>query len=142
MSAVEACSTNAFAFAVENIAVPWCSVPAGVPFASDTVAALAADSINLAAPARICNVPVCSVLSLSPLNTVAPVVAKADPTWAPKADVMVPTAGEDAPIAVETTNKTESTTQKKARKRAIRPPFGPKKEYSLAVATSMSKRIC
>src|SRR4029077_18235437 len=69
ISAVEACSTNAFAFAVENTAVPCCSVAPGVPFALATMAELAADSINLAAPARICKVPVCWVLSLSPLNT-------------------------------------------------------------------------
>src|SRR5256885_4668316 len=43
-----------------------------------------------------------------------------------------------APIVVETTNSAENTTQNKARRRAIRSPFGPKKEYSLAVAASMS----
>ena len=59
---------------------PSLSVAPGVPFASETVAVLAADSINLAAPARICKVPVCWVLSLSPLNTVAPAVAGVDPT--------------------------------------------------------------
>src|SRR5439155_23792100 len=94
------------------------------------------------APARICKVPVCCVLSLSPTKTVAPTVADAAPTWAPNADVTVPTAGADAPIAVERTKRTESTTQNKARRRAIGPPSGPKKEYSLAPTTSIGKRAC
>jgi len=66
-----------------------------------------------------------------------PTVAAAVPTLALDAEVIVPTAGPDAPIIVETKKIRDKTTQTHARKRAIGPPTGPKKAYSLARTTSI-----
>jgi hypothetical protein len=62
MSAVDACNKNAFAFAVENTAVPLSSVAVGTPSFIFKAAVLAPDNQNRAAPARICMLPNFSVL--------------------------------------------------------------------------------
>src|SRR2546426_3892553 len=49
-------------------------------------------------------------LSLHDALPISPTVADAAPTWAPNADVTVPTAGADAPIAVERTKRSEEHT--------------------------------
>jgi hypothetical protein len=58
--------------AVEKVAVPVVKIAAGFTSSRVSVAALAFASKNRAAPARICKLPVESVLTSSPPNTVLP----------------------------------------------------------------------
>src|SRR5262249_40154553 len=114
-----------------------CRMALIVPLESAMVAALDADNINRTAPARICKIPACCVIRRSPTNTVVPTVAVAVPTFALDAEVIMPTAGADAPRVAETRKRSESAMQKAARTRAIGPPHWAKKSIPLAGITSI-----
>src|SRR5437763_7492913 len=134
-TAVPARNANAFAFAVENAAVPPVSVTPALPDCSLQVAWLDAISNNRAAPARTCKFPCVSVLRLSPLNTVVPTDAAAVSTNACCVDaettVPKPTA-EFAGNGIITKLKLRrraTPAGRVARRRAISSPRGPGQEY-------------
>src|SRR5260370_30760860 len=72
ITAEATCKEKAFELAVEKVAEPMISVAAGLAASCDKVAMLEPERSRQAEPARTCALPVCSVLSLSPLKTVAP----------------------------------------------------------------------
>ena len=82
MTAEATCKVKAFELAVEKVAEPIVSVAAGLAFSRENVALLALERSSRAVPVRTWTLPACSVLSLSPLKTVAPTDAWAAPTWA------------------------------------------------------------
>jgi hypothetical protein len=133
MTAVEACKAKAFAFAVENIAVPFFSVAAAAPSSVAQVTRLAPVSSKRAAPDRTCRLPVSSVSRLSPEKTVVPTDAAARPTCARSAVTTVPNPGVAAVEIEAVVNPKDKITaaviRERSRKRAIAAPRGLNSEY-------------
>ncbi len=112
ITAEATCKAKAFELAVEKVAEPEASVAAGLGPSRKKVAVLAPERRKRAAPVRTWTLPDCSVLSRSPLKTVAPTDACPAPTWARSAKVTIPSEDEGAAQTGEDSSEIEMSRTK------------------------------